>query len=100
VACNATNDIVEVDAERWTMLRRIPAGDGVYNLEATPDGRLLVASNKRGRSVSVFDLASGRELGRIETQRPVVHGVAIYLRRAVTRSSRWRGSARSRGRWR
>lgn len=77
VACNASNDIVEVDAERWTMLRRIPAGDGVYNLEATPDGRLLVASNKRGRSVSVFDLASGRELGRIETQRPVVHGVAI-----------------------
>jgi DNA-binding beta-propeller fold protein YncE len=77
VACNASNDIVEIDVQRWTLLRRIPAGDGVYNLEATPDGRLLVASNKRGHSVSIIEIGSGRELARIETLRPVVHGVAI-----------------------
>jgi DNA-binding beta-propeller fold protein YncE len=77
VACNASNDIVEVDAESWTLRRRIPAGDGVYNLAATADGLLLVATNKRGGSVSVFELDSGREVARIETVRPVVHGVAI-----------------------
>jgi DNA-binding beta-propeller fold protein YncE len=77
VACNRSNDIVEVDAASWSMLRRIPAGDGVYNVAASPDGRLLVATNKRGRSVSVIELSSGRELARIETLRPVVHGVAI-----------------------
>jgi DNA-binding beta-propeller fold protein YncE len=77
VACNAANDIVEIDAEAWTLLRRIPAGDGVYNLAVTGDGRLLVATNKRGNSVSVFEIASGRELARIPTLRPVVHGVAI-----------------------
>ncbi|HSJ26135.1 MAG TPA: YncE family protein [Longimicrobiales bacterium] len=77
VACNRSNDIVEIDVEGWTLIRRIPAGDGVYNLAATPDGRLLVATNKRGRSVSIFDLADGRERARIATQRPVVHGVAI-----------------------
>jgi DNA-binding beta-propeller fold protein YncE len=77
VACNASNDIVEVDAESWTLRRRIPAGDGVYNLAATADGRLLIATNKRGRSVSIFELVSGREVARIETVRPVVHGVAI-----------------------
>jgi DNA-binding beta-propeller fold protein YncE len=77
VACNAANDIVEIDAEAWTLLRRIQAGDGVYNHAVTGDGRLLVATNKRGNSVSVFDLASGRELARIPTLRPVVHGVAI-----------------------
>jgi DNA-binding beta-propeller fold protein YncE len=77
VACNASSDIVEIDVAAWTLLRRIPAGDGVYNLAASPDGRLLVATNRRGRSVSVFDAASGRELARIETLRPVVHGVAI-----------------------
>jgi DNA-binding beta-propeller fold protein YncE len=49
----------------------------VYNLAVTGDGRLLVATNKRGQSVSVFDVASGRELVRIATLRPVVHGVAI-----------------------
>lgn len=77
VACNATNDIVEIDVEQWRLLRRVPAGDGVYNLAITRDGRLLVATNKRGQSVSVFELASGRELARIPTLRPVVHGVAL-----------------------
>jgi DNA-binding beta-propeller fold protein YncE len=77
VACNASNDIVEIDAGAWTLLRRIPAGEGVYNLAATADGRLLVATNKRGNSVSIFDIATGRELARIATIRPVVHGVAL-----------------------
>jgi YVTN family beta-propeller protein len=77
VACNKSNDVVEVDAATWTLRRRIPAGDGVYNLAVTPDGRLLVATNKRGNSVSVIDLPTGRELGRIPTRRRVVHGIAI-----------------------
>lgn len=77
VACNATNDIVEVDVSTWALKRRIPAANGVYNLAVTSDGRRLVATNKRDQSVSVFDVASGRELGRITTLRRVVHGVAI-----------------------
>lgn len=77
VACNAANEILEVDTERWAVGRRIPAGDGVYNLAVTRDGRLLVATNKRGQSVSVFDVANGKELGRIATRRRVVHGVVI-----------------------
>jgi len=77
VACNKASEIVEIDAETWTILRRMPAGPGVYNLAATRDGRLLVASNKRGQSVSVFDARSGKELKRLPTRRKVVHGVAI-----------------------
>ena len=77
VACNKSNDIVEIDVARWTLVRRIPAGDGVYNLAATRDGRLLVATNKRGRSTSVIDLATGAELARIPTTRRVAHGAAI-----------------------
>jgi DNA-binding beta-propeller fold protein YncE len=77
VACNAANDIVEIDAQTWTLKRRIPAGDGVYNLAVTRDGSLLVGTNKRGRSVSVIDIASGRTLSTIPTARRVVHGVAI-----------------------
>ncbi|CAN5658816.1 YncE family protein [soil metagenome] len=77
VACNASNDIVEVDVANWSLLRRIPAGDGVYNLAPTRDGRLLVATNKRGQSVHVIDLASGNTLARIPTTRRIVHGVAI-----------------------
>lgn len=77
VACNATSDLVEIDATSWTMRRRIPAGAGVYNLAATRDGARLIATNKRGQSVSVFDVKSGRELARIPTLRRVVHGAAI-----------------------
>jgi DNA-binding beta-propeller fold protein YncE len=77
VACNQTNDIVEIDAATWTMKRRIPAGDGVYNLAVSRDGTLLVATNKRGRSVSIIDVGSGKELARVPTLRRVVHGVVI-----------------------
>jgi len=77
VACNKANDVVEIDVASWTMKRRIPAGDGIYNLAVTRDGKLLVGTNKRGKSVSVIDIATGKELARIPTQRRVVHGVAI-----------------------
>jgi DNA-binding beta-propeller fold protein YncE len=77
VACSKTNDVVEVDAATWTMTRRIPAGEGIYNLAATRNGRLLVGTNKRGQSISVIDLASGKEAARIPTSRRVPSGVAI-----------------------
>jgi DNA-binding beta-propeller fold protein YncE len=77
VACNKSSDIVEIDVQRWRMTRRIPAGAGVYNLAVTADGRLLVATNKRGQSVSIIEIASGRELARLPTRRPVPHGVVI-----------------------
>jgi DNA-binding beta-propeller fold protein YncE len=77
VACNKSSEIVEIDANSWRVTRRIPAGPGVYNLGVTRDGRLLIATNKRGQSVSVIEIASGRELARIPTKRPVVHGVAV-----------------------
>ena len=43
----------------------------------THDGRLLLATNKRGQSVSVFDARTGKELRRLPTRRKVVHGVAV-----------------------
>jgi DNA-binding beta-propeller fold protein YncE len=77
VACNKTSDIAEIDVGSWTLARRFPAGDGVYNLAVTHDGKLLLATNKRGQSVSMFDAATGRELKRLPTRRKVVHGVAV-----------------------
>jgi DNA-binding beta-propeller fold protein YncE len=77
VACNRTSDIVELDATTWKVARRIPGGEGVYNLGVTHDGRWVIATNKRGMSVSVIDLAAGKEIARIPTSRPVVHGVVI-----------------------
>ena len=76
VACNGSSEIVEVGLRDWTLVRRIPAGAGVYNLGMTRDGR-LIATNRRDQSVSVFDVESGKELARVRTRRRVVHGVAV-----------------------
>ena len=77
VACNKSSDIAEIDGRSWTLVRRIPAGPGVYNLALTRSGTRLIATNKRGQSVSVFDVGTGRELARIPTTHAVVHGVAV-----------------------
>ena len=77
VACNKTSDIAEIDVGSWSLVRRIPAGEGVYNLAVTHDGKLLLGTNKRGQSVSLFDTGSGKELKRLATKRKVVHGVAV-----------------------
>lgn len=77
VACNASSEIVEVDVGDWRVMRRLPAGPGVYNLALTHDGSLMIATNKRDQSVSVYDVTSGRELGRIPTQRRFPHGIAV-----------------------
>lgn len=76
VACNKSNEIVAVDVASWKVARRFPAGTGVYNLAMTKDGR-LIATNKRGQSVSIFDPKTGKELGRIPTKRKVVHGAVV-----------------------
>jgi DNA-binding beta-propeller fold protein YncE len=76
VACNKSSELVEIKADTWKVTRRINAGAGIYNLAVTTDGR-LIATNKRGPSVSIFDLKTGRELANIPTKRKVVHGAVV-----------------------
>ncbi len=68
---------MEIDVASWTLKRRVPAGEGIYNLAASRDGRLIVGTNKKGQSVSVIDAAAGRELARIPTTRRLPSGLVI-----------------------
>lgn len=77
VACNKSSEIVEVNANTWKLVRRIPARAGVYNLAVTHDGTRLLATNKRDQSVSIYDLKSGKELARLPTKRKVLHGMVV-----------------------
>ncbi len=77
VACNKSNEIVEIDARNWSLVKRITAGNGVYNLGVTPDEKLLIGTNKRDASISIFDVAEGKELARLPTKCKVVHGVVV-----------------------
>jgi DNA-binding beta-propeller fold protein YncE len=77
VACNKSDEIVEVDVAKWRVKRRIPARPGVYNLAITKDGQRLLATNKRDQSVSVIEIKTGRQLATIPTRRSVLHGVVV-----------------------
>jgi DNA-binding beta-propeller fold protein YncE len=77
VACNGSDTIVEINTLNWEVTRRFKAGQGPYNLEVSHDGALLVASYKGEGATGVFDLNSGKEIGKIENSRAVSHGVAI-----------------------
>src|SRR5207247_4062746 len=67
VACNGSSEIVEIDTQTWKLMRRIPAGPGVYNLGITKDETKLLATNRRDQSGSVFDVVAGKELARLPT---------------------------------
>ena len=77
VACNKSDEILEIATAEWKLLRRFPTGRGPYNLTVTPDGKLLVATLKQGAGVQIFDLASGRVVGTGTTSNKVAHGVTV-----------------------
>lgn len=77
VACNASDEILEIDAEEWQLTRRFATGRGPYNIAVTPDGSTLVVTLKQGAAVQAFDLDSGEELGMLSTSTAVTHGVVI-----------------------
>jgi DNA-binding beta-propeller fold protein YncE len=77
VPCNRGGGALEIDAERWEVTRRFSTGKGPYNMDVTPDGRLLLITLKGGQGVQVIDLETGRERARIRTTQPVTHGVVV-----------------------
>jgi DNA-binding beta-propeller fold protein YncE len=77
VACNKADEIVEIDRAAWTIARRLKTGRGPYNLAATPDGKLLLATLKQGGMFEIFDRASGRSLAQLKNSTTVAHGVAV-----------------------
>lgn len=77
VACNKSDEILEIDDRTWTLTRRFATGRGPYNLAATPDGKLLVATLKAGGSVQVFDLGTGQSVMLTRSSTTLSHGVTI-----------------------
>ncbi len=76
VPCNGRGDVLEIDAQSLEVLRRFPAGRGPYNADITPDGSKLVVTLKGNQAIAIYDLATGEE-SRVETSRPVTHGVVV-----------------------
>lgn len=77
VAGNGSDEILEIDLDRWEITRRLPAGEGAYNLAISPDGETLVVTHKTEGTTGVWDLETGEERARIPNTRGVTHGVVI-----------------------
>ena len=77
VACNKSDEIVEVDRATWTMTRKIKTGRGPYNLAVTPDGKLLISTLKPAASIEIYDLASGKILATIKNSTTLANGVTV-----------------------
>ncbi|MGH7509972.1 MAG: YncE family protein [Gemmatimonadales bacterium] len=76
VACNNGNTLQVWNAAELTQVREIPVGKGAYNVEPSPDGKLVIVTNKKDQSISLVDAASLKEVARIPTSKKIVHGVA------------------------
>ena len=77
VACNKSDEILEIDVGTWAVTRRFATGRAPYNLAVTPNGKLLVATLKAGSGVQVFDLASGKSVMNEKTSITLAHGIAV-----------------------
>ncbi len=77
VAGNGAGKVLEIDVEAWEIEREFETPAGPYNLDVSPDGRILAVTYKSSKSVGFWDLETGEEVGRVETLRPIPHGIVI-----------------------
>ena len=77
VAGNGSDEILEIDTKNWETTRTFSTGKGPYNVEISPDGKILVATYKSEGTTAVWNLKKGREATRITNSRKVSHGIAI-----------------------
>ena len=76
VACNTGNTLQVWDAVALEKRGEVAVGKGAYNVEVSPDGSLVLVTNKKDRSVSLVDAQSLNLLATIATTKGVVHGIA------------------------
>ncbi len=76
IACNYGNNLQVWDAASLSLVKEVPVGKGAYNAEPTPDGKLILVTNKKEQSVSVVDAVRLTEVARIPTSKKIVHGIA------------------------
>jgi YVTN family beta-propeller protein len=76
-ACNHSGALQAWDAASLTKTGQVAVGAGAYNVEPSPDGALVIVTNKKAQSISLVDAATLTELARIPVTKKVVHGVAF-----------------------
>jgi YVTN family beta-propeller protein len=77
VACNHGSTLQIRDAKTLALIKSVPTGAGAYNVEPSPDGKVVVVTNKKAQNVSIFDAKTLTEMARVPTSKKVPHGIAF-----------------------
>ena len=77
VAGNGSDEIIEVDLGEWKVSDRFNTGKGPYNLEISPDAKLLIGTIKSEGKTAIWSLEDKKLLREIKNNTSVSHGVAI-----------------------
>jgi DNA-binding beta-propeller fold protein YncE len=77
IAGNGSDEIIEVDLEHWKVSDRFKTGKGPYNLEISPDGKLLIGTIKSEGKTAIWNIEDKKLLGLIKNTTSVSHGIAI-----------------------
>jgi YVTN family beta-propeller protein len=65
VALSQLDEVAVIDLPGWAVTERVPVGDDPHAVALTPDGRRLLAANRRAGTVSVIDTGRRAEERRI-----------------------------------
>ena len=77
IAGNGSDEIIEVDINKWKISKRIKAEKGPYNVEISPDGKYMLATLKSSGYTAIWNLKNGSLINKIKNSTSVPHGIAI-----------------------
>lgn len=77
ITCNRSAEIVEVDVARWAVSRRWKTPPAPYNAAVTPDGRLLIVTQKGPGTTTIWRLSDANLLADVPGTRRVASGVVV-----------------------
>jgi len=77
VVNNGTDNVVEINVKKWSIVRTFKTDKGPYNCEVSRDGKYLVVTYKGAAKTGVWDLKTGKEIAKLKNSRKVTHGVVI-----------------------
>ena len=77
VAGNGSNEIIEINLNKWEVSKRIKIEKNPYNVEISPNGKFMVATLKGNGKTAVWELNTGKLIKVIKNSTSVPHGVAI-----------------------
>jgi DNA-binding beta-propeller fold protein YncE len=77
VVNNGTDNVVEIDIDKWQVVRTFKTDKAPYNCEVSQNGKLLVVTYKGAAKTGVWNLETGKEIAKFKNSRKVTHGVVI-----------------------